>query len=161
MRAFSLLFIFAYAIACFGAEQEPALQPQGKEPSYQGKTVSEWVVVLLKSDDQDEQCQAIRALEKIGPPAIPTLMELVKGKEPSVRLVVVPILGHFGPASIPAVTRLVKDENPRAIAPYWVRWHNGATAMGGIAGCRVVGCQATRLPCPNPNGFRSGSVSPN
>ena len=46
MRAFSLFLILILAHACLAAEPAPAAKSAGKEPSYEGKTLKEWVALV-------------------------------------------------------------------------------------------------------------------
>ena len=133
VKTFSFLVAVALLDVCLGAEP-----PQGKEPTYHGKTVSEWIartkdkdervrraaakalgeispaaipalVELLKDKSKDSQEAAIEALRKIGPVAIPALMELLKDKTAGVQVAAASALGKIGVAAIPALTELLKE----------------------------------------------------
>jgi uncharacterized protein (TIGR03067 family) len=78
------------------------------EPSYQGKTVQQWVAAL-KNKDWFERHFAARTLGRIGPPArkaVPALIVAVQDPERWVRNSAVWALGKIGPAAKPAVPRL-------------------------------------------------------
>ncbi len=116
MKLFSLFLTFTLAGVCLAAGQEPASKPQDKEPSFQGKTPSEWMS-LAKDKDPKLRIGAIRALGMIGPEAktaVPALTELLKDKEARVRMASAEALVKIGPeakAAIPVVTELLKDKD--------------------------------------------------
>ena len=110
MKNFSLLLTFVLAGVCLGAGQEPAPTPQAKEPTYQGKTLGEWIA-QTKDKRKGVRQTAAWALGKIGPEAraaIPALSELCKDKDEGVRQFAAQALGRIGPAAIPALTELLK-----------------------------------------------------
>ena len=43
MKTFAFLVAVALLDVCLGAEPKPAPASQGKEPTYQGKTLSQWI----------------------------------------------------------------------------------------------------------------------
>ncbi|MGO8749635.1 MAG: HEAT repeat domain-containing protein [Thermoguttaceae bacterium] len=78
MRLLSSLLAVALVGACFRAET-----PQRKEPTFEGKTLSEWIA-RTKSKDRLVRSDAAMALGNIGPEArnaVPALTELLKDKD--------------------------------------------------------------------------------
>src|SRR5260370_33673977 len=76
-----------------------------KEPTLDGKTLTEWVA-RLKSADVIERWIATEAVGKIGPAAktaVPALAEGLKDKESVVRIGAAESLGRIGPAAKAAV----------------------------------------------------------
>ncbi len=131
MRSFSLLLTFIFAGVCLGAE--PASTPtQTGEPSYQGKTLSEWTT-LTKDKDEQVRRAAVVALGNIGAKtAIPVLTELLNDKNADVRRWAAVGLGNIGSqASIPALIEVLKDENAlvRLVAAE-ARWANRSNWLG-------------------------------
>ena len=112
LKWFNLILTFLLVGVCFGAGQEPASTSQGKEATYHGKTLGEWVA-LAKGKDSRLEIEAVEALGRIGPEAIPPLTELLRDKEVWVRLKAAIALGMIGPeakAAVPALTELLKDK---------------------------------------------------
>ncbi len=110
MRTFGLLLFLALAGVCFGAEQKPASPPQSKEPTYDGRTLSEWVAVAK------QQSPAMRwaTWEKMTPAAVPALTELLKHTDRQVRVYAVSALEHIGSkakSAIPDLMELLKDKD--------------------------------------------------
>ena len=128
MRTFSSLLTFILVGVCFGAEQKPTVQ--GKEPSYEGKTVSEWIT-QSKDKDADIRRAAIKALGEIRSEAketMPVLMRSLKDKDAGVRRAATASLGRIGPeakVAVPMLTELLKDRDID------VRWM-AAEALGHI-----------------------------
>ena len=82
-----------------------------KEAVYQGKTISQWVEVL-KHEGNSARRAAI-ALGKIGPDAVPALIEALKDKDKEVHRLAVYALGQIGPAAkdaVPALKALSETE---------------------------------------------------
>ena len=85
-------------------------------PSYQGKTLSEWIA-LTKDKDEKVRSEAAWALVRIGSEAksaIPALTELLKDKDGLVRWAAIETLGKIGPeakTAVPALTELLKDRD--------------------------------------------------
>jgi hypothetical protein len=71
-----------------------------KEPRYAGKPLSHWVE-LLRSQIPKERKEAVTALGKIGPPAIPDLLDALRGKDAYVRAGARLALGKMGKDAIP------------------------------------------------------------
>src|SRR5262245_39052081 len=70
-----------------------------KEPSFEGKSLSEWVK-LLKSPKAEVRGEAARALGQIGPKAksaVPALIDALKDKNEGVRNDAAVALGAIGP----------------------------------------------------------------
>jgi hypothetical protein len=112
MRPFSLLLVVALVGVCLGAERKPASTPQSKEPTYESKTLSEWVA-LAKGKDPAVRIEAAKALGEMGAGAIPALIELLKDKDWQIRIAATGALGKIGPeakTAIPDITALLRDE---------------------------------------------------
>jgi hypothetical protein len=106
---------------------DPNAAPQTGEQAYDGKTVSEWIV-LAKNKDTDLQLQAVKALARIGTPAVPALAELLKDQDLRVRKSAAEALGNIGSKSkavVPTMVQLLMDERP------WVR-ESALLDIGGI-----------------------------
>jgi HEAT repeat protein len=113
MKSFSVLLTFTLVGVCSGAEQHPAATSQGKEPTYEAKTLSEWVAVARDKDPALRR-DAVWALGKIGSKAIPALTESLKDKDTDVRRLATLALGEMGSeakAAVPALTKLLKDRD--------------------------------------------------
>ena len=80
MRFFALYLAFTLAGVSLGAEPKPAATPPGKEPSYDGKTLSQWIA-LAKDKGPAMRIEAVAAWGKIGLRAIPVLTELLEFRE--------------------------------------------------------------------------------
>ena len=130
MKTCSVLLAFTLVGVCLGADQEPASTTQGKEPGYDGKTVSEWAA-LTKDNSPIVREQAFLALAMMGADAkaaMPVLMESLQDDDPKIRRYSATALGEIGreaKAAIPALTKLLKDENSE------VRWA-AAHAVGNM-----------------------------
>jgi hypothetical protein len=79
----------------------------------------------LESPDVDERIFAIKALQRIGPAAVPTLALALKHDTTDVLLAVAKALQAIGPAAVPALVAALKDDNA------WVR-QMAAEALGRI-----------------------------
>ena len=97
--------------------------PQGAtqasaEPQYSGKPLSYWKV-QAKAHNPQVCADAAEALGKMGPPALPTIMELARDKDAEVRCWAAVALGWMGPAAkdaIPTLTKMAKDSRVRGDA---------------------------------------------
>ena len=118
MRFLSLPLILVLVGVCFAAEPKPASTPQGKEPLYNGKTLSEWVV-LTKDKDEKVRARAAYALQCIGlddRSAIPAIAELLKDKSDGVRYSAACALGLLGSraeSAVPLIIPLLKDKDEK------------------------------------------------
>jgi len=97
-----------------------------QEPSYEGKTLSKWIA-LAKEKSPEQRIAAALALAHLGPPAVPTLAELLKDQDAHVRGAAAKTLGNMfrynsgtakqiGPeakTALPALTELLKDQHSR------------------------------------------------
>ena len=115
MRTFSLLLVFVLVGVCIGVE--PASTQQGKEPTYRGKTLGEWIA-LTKDKDKDVRNDAVWALRHFGPKAkiaAPALTELLKDKNGQVRstaaLALMEIIPEAKTVIIPVLTELLKEKD--------------------------------------------------
>jgi len=89
-----------------------------EEPTYEGKTVSEWIEAL-KDEDKDVRSGAAEALGEIGPaakPAVPALIEAL-GDEDSRVPVFAAALVKIGADAVPALVVALK-ENKRQVRPW-------------------------------------------
>ena len=114
MRTFSLLLSFVLCGVCLGAEEKPASRQQGKEPSYEGKTASEWVAIIAKDRGPEFQLYAPAAFGHMGSDAVPTLIEFLKHKDGQFRSAAAVALGMIGreaKAAVPTIVAVLKDEN--------------------------------------------------
>ena len=116
IRAFALFLVVALTGVCLGAERKPASTPQGKEPTYEGRTLSQWIT-LAKDKDPMVRVDAVLGLGKVGPGAGPVLMELLKDKDVVVRMFARSALWQMGPGAkttVPALTKLLQDKEAEA-----------------------------------------------
>ena len=101
---------------CFGNEGKRAPQetsPASKsEPEHDGKPLSYWEAQAT-SDSIESRRAAAAALAKIGPPAIPILIKLLRDKEENVSAAAATALGEMGPPAIPALVELLRDKEER------------------------------------------------
>jgi hypothetical protein len=114
MRTFSLLLAFALAGLCPGAEKAPASTSQDKEPTYNGKTLAQWIDNAAEGQYSVSRREAAASLEKFGPAAVPALVKLLKDKDIGVREAAARGLGHIGPeanSAVPALVELLKHKN--------------------------------------------------
>jgi HEAT repeat protein len=111
MRLLSLTLSVAFVAACLAAEQKLAPAPQGKEPSYQGKTLSQWAA-LAKDKDSPVKGEAAAALGKMGAEGAAALVELLKDNDDAVRGHAAWALGYV-PAAVPALTDLLTHRDRR------------------------------------------------
>lgn len=99
-------------------------QAGGKEASFQGRTVSQWIASLA-SRDSTEAGKARLALQSIGIPAVPALTSAAAGHaDPTTRAVCVDILGEIGSKGV-ASTLLKSIKTDRALdvripAAHWL-----------------------------------------
>ena len=108
MRRFSLLLVFALVGICFGAEQKPASTFQGKEPTYEDKTLSKWTE-LAKGKDVMLRRAAVVAFIGIGPAAVPAVTELLKHDDVEVRRTAALTLTQIVPRDMAAVSALTES----------------------------------------------------
>lgn len=104
MKRFSVFLIASLIGVCFAA---------GQEPTYEGKSLSEWMA-LTKDNDPGLRCEAAQAIGNIGPEAeaaIPVLVDLLKDRFAGVSQTAMAALKKIGRPAIPALMTLLKDEN--------------------------------------------------
>ena len=116
----SLLMVLVLVGVCVGADEKPTVQ--GKEPTYEGKTVSEWIA-LTKDKDPKARATAARALGGIDSEAevvVPVLVRLARDRSFQFETwqAAEGALEKFGPPAIPALIKLLKntDTNVRHAA---------------------------------------------
>ena len=126
MKTLSLLLVFVLVGVCIGAE--PASTQQGKEPTYRGKTLGEWIA-LTKDKDEYFRMAAAESIGKIGPEAetaVPALTEMLKDKNGQVRLTAALALMEIIPEAktviIPVLTELLKERTSRFGGLLHVPW---------------------------------------
>jgi hypothetical protein len=88
MKPFSLLFILVLVDVGLAAGQDSASAAQGNEPSYEGKTINQWIA-QAKDKDGLVRKAAANTLGQIGPKAkaaIPALTDLLKDENWWVRM---------------------------------------------------------------------------
>ena len=93
----------------------PVGQPKfpGQEPSYEGKTLSEWRA-MAKGGDPAQRSYAVGVLARIGPLSVATLTEMLNHENSDDRWVFVHGLEVIGPrdkAVVPALTGLLRDKD--------------------------------------------------
>ena len=110
MRLFSVLLTFVLIGVCFGAEPKLLSTPKGNEPTYEGKTLGEWTV-RANDWDNEVRTEAATALGKIGPAAIPVLIQLFKDKDWALHRAAATALGQVGPAAISPLITLLQDKD--------------------------------------------------
>jgi HEAT repeat protein len=86
MKFFTSLIAFALIGVCFGAEHTPPLTSSEKTPTYDGKTLAQWIA-QAGAEDAVLRSQAAEVLGKTNEKAITVLTELLKDRNDSVRLV--------------------------------------------------------------------------
>ncbi|MGO9110511.1 MAG: sister chromatid cohesion protein PDS5 [Thermoguttaceae bacterium] len=115
MKLFSALSALAFVGVCFGAEPKPTARD--KEPTYEGKTLSQWIGL---TKDKNEKVRA-HAAEALGysfaaKAVIPSLTELLKDKQWNVRYSACRALQYLGPnaeATVSVVMKLLGDKDQR------------------------------------------------
>src|SRR5687768_6444566 len=91
--------LLAFCICLLVAVCQLPAWGQDDGPTYEGKTVGQWVV-QLKHRDPDARVEAARSLGKIGPgarAAVPALAEALDDTELEVRIRACEALGFIGP----------------------------------------------------------------
>ena len=117
MRSLGLLLAFAVAIVSFGADQKPASTSQAKEPTFEGKTLSQWMAQARDPKEENRE-SAFHALGNMGPAAIPALTELLKDKDSKVCSAAADAVGHLGlGASLGRAGLRTKEANFEQIGP--------------------------------------------
>jgi HEAT repeat protein len=109
LLAFLFVLLFISLTESSSAQGQPTAEKQ-KEAVYQGKTVSQWVEALK---DKRLRFGAANALVRIGPAAVPALIEALKDKDRNVRRAAALALGKIGPATkdaVPALIEALKDK---------------------------------------------------
>ena len=101
MRLSSLLLCLELVGNCFGAEAHSAPRPQGTAREVEAKN-------LARNNRVDEgvQYETAWALGRMGPDAVPAMLELLKDEDPHVRCLAAWALKNIGPqakAAIPAL----------------------------------------------------------
>lgn len=67
--------LLGFGLALLGTTASSA---SAQEPSYQGKSIPEWISMLKNSNDSKGQAVASIALTKIGKPAVPSLIDALR-----------------------------------------------------------------------------------
>jgi HEAT repeat protein len=97
-----------------GETLAPATAAGGKEMTYQGKSLRDWVKDL-ESSDYKVRDEASKSFEAMGPRAegaIPDLLELMKTKDVSTRIWVSWALGSIGVKAAPVLFKGLDSEDP-------------------------------------------------
>ena len=118
---------------------KPASNSEGlsepPQPKYEEKTIAEWIE-LLKVDDLTRRDAARAALIRIGVPAVPSLMELLKSNDDTARHWASATLSFLSPTSkgaAPALAELLADSNPDVRhAAGGVLWHLHSEAKAAV-----------------------------
>lgn len=111
-RCISRIFL-AVSFCASLAAQAPGQQlpPDGAEPTFRGKTLSQWIEMLEEWEDHGFAIEAAYALQQLGPaakPAVPVLTDSLQSRDDSFRATSARALGAIGPAAVEAVPALVK-----------------------------------------------------
>lgn len=147
MKTFSLMLAFIVVGVCLGAEQKPASTAKDKVPTYEGKTLSEWIA-LSKDEDEAVRRDVASALKNFRPQAkiaVPILAELLKDKNKDVRLTATEALGSIGSEAEIAVDGLI--ESLKSKSTHW----NDAPTSGNFGPRRRspflpwLSCSRTRI----------------
>jgi HEAT repeat protein len=106
--------------------------PQAIEPSYDGKPLSFWMQALTDADSKN-RVAAASALAKIGPPAKPAVVLLIRAlgdKKKLVRTSASAALGKIGPSAAEAMPALIElsQEND------WATRSVASAALAAIQG---------------------------
>ena len=107
MKTHWLLFTLLI-IGSLGAGPTSHTATSGKAPTYQGKTLQDWVA-QSKNKDQSIRQQAASALGNLGPTGVPALTELLDDEKRDVRLAAIEALGKLGPNAKTAIPALVQS----------------------------------------------------
>ena len=99
MRRSSILWVFVLSAAGCG---QSLTQPGGAD------AIAYW---KKQVNDRRTNPQALRALVKIGPPAIPALTDLLRTPDPVLRASVAKALGKMGKEAAPALIELLNDRD--------------------------------------------------
>jgi len=136
MKLFSVLLALALVGVCFGAETKPTARDKG--PSYEGKSLSEWIA-LTKHKNAEIRAFAADAIGGIGPEAktaVPTLTELLTDKDRQVQYAAALALRRFGSdakAAVPAITELLKNKDTGVrLAAALALWDMGPEAKTAV-----------------------------
>jgi len=95
-----------------------ALARQEKEPTYEGKPLSEWLKWLRSAEAKERRAAAFALSTEIGPEgkaAVPALIEALKDEDKDVRSCAAQALGDIGPearSAGPALVEALKDKDP-------------------------------------------------
>ncbi len=110
MRRSSILWVFVLSAAGCG---QSLTQPGGAD------AIAYW---KKQVNDRRTNPQALRALVKIGPPAIPALTDLLRTPDPVLRASVAKALGKMGKEAAPALIELLNDRDGMVEECAWPPW---------------------------------------
>ena len=108
MKTCSLLLAVALGGVCLGAETGTRTATGVKEPTYEGRALSDWVA-QSKSKDWFVRKGAARALWNLGSAAVPALTELLNDDKREVRWAAMEALGNLGSKAKMAIPALVES----------------------------------------------------
>src|SRR5262245_63830339 len=119
---------------------------------------------MAKDEDTRARAQAVSALERIGPAAVPGLREGLRDKDVRVRSGAATALGRIGPdarAAVPALIEALKDEvaDVRVQVPGALGGHRAGSKGGGACADRRAegrGRPRRRAGGPRPGAHRAG-----
>ena len=83
------------------------------QPAYKGKTLSEWAYLALRHKDASVRSEATKALGRMGPAAIPTLVMLLQDREVYKDGAITFAFRKIGPAAVPALAVLAEDRDQK------------------------------------------------
>ncbi len=117
MRSLRLLLAISLAGVLLRAAPIPASASEDAEPSYKGKTLSQWIA---RAEDKSPvlRREAAASLGRLGPASVTALTKMLKDKDGMVQQAAADALGAIGPkakAAAPALVELLGSKNG------WVR----------------------------------------
>jgi HEAT repeat protein len=113
MRQFSFLLVVYFIAQCIETKAQTVFKPDLQEPTYQEKTVDEWIKQATDANPQ-LRLESVHALAKIGLEAkiaIPPLIKLLRDNDEQVRSTAHQALRKMGQPAVTALTELLHDKN--------------------------------------------------
>jgi len=158
IRQLSVATIATVALALSACSPQSVVQlapPPQPEPTFQGRSLSDWTEAL-KDSNPKTRVGAAWALGRIGPsaaPAVPALIEALSDPDKLVRTQSIAALGKIGPgaaAAIPSLDQLATDND-------WATRKLASAALAAIQGkappnddAREKMPSRSRAPHPSP-----------
>src|SRR3989304_7489919 len=110
-----------------------ATEARAQEPLVEGRLFSEWQQDLRALAPNVRQ-QAVRALGRFGPPALPLLIEALGDRDPNVQAAAVGTLGAIGPAAVPSLVKALEEAQDRRVQRLVAQALGGGGPRGQGAG---------------------------